>query len=500
MSDVEATWSSLRAHLGEIETLASATALLHWDQQTQMPPKAGAFRGDQVALLSRIIHERRTDPRLGGWLESLEARSEDLDPTRQRALHLLRKSWDRATKLPVSLVEALARAEADGFEAWVAAKADDDFPRFAPTLDRILALTREKAAAIDAAAHPYDVLLDDFDPGTTVASLRPLFARLRGGLVELLGALRGAAPLAPLGEDFPVDRQRALHVEVAGALGYDFQGGRLDPSEHPFTIALGLGDVRITTRLFADDLLNGLGSTLHEAGHGMYEQGLPNDLFGTGLRDAASLGLHESQSRFWENFIGRSEAFCHWLNPRIRAHFPESRLSPADLYRAANRVEAGLIRVAADEVTYNLHIIVRFELELALLTGELKVADLPQAWRERYRDLLGVEVPDDRRGVLQDVHWSGGAFAYFPSYTLGNLYAASLGRALEAEVPDLWSRVAEGDFQVVLSWLRRNVHERARLAEAPEIVGAAVGERDPVADLLDHLWSRHGALHGVRRG
>jgi carboxypeptidase Taq len=286
---------------------------------------------------------------------------------------------------------------------------------------------------------------------------------------------------------------------VAEALGYDFRGGRLDPAEHPFTSGHGPGDVRITTKIDPHDLLSGLGGTIHETGHALYEQGLPHEWAGTTASRPASFGLHESQSRFWENTIGRSRAFCEWLAARVAHCLPGVSVSGEALYRASNRVERGLIRTKADEVTYNLHIIIRFELELALFERTLTIADLPDAWNERYRSYLGVTPPDDAHGVLQDVHWSGASFGYFPSYTLGNLYSASLGAALEAEQPDVWQQVERGNFVPVLRFLRERVHSKGHLAEAPQIVREAAGERDHVDDLLAHLWNRHGRLYGVTR-
>ena len=351
--------------------------------------------------------------------------------------------------------------------------------------------------AIDPARHPYDVALEDFDPGTTLASLREMFARLRDGLGTLLEAIAARPQLPALDASFDAATQVALHRRVAAALGYDFDAGRLDHAEHPFTSGHGPGDVRITTHIEPDDLLGSLGGTIHETGHALYEQGLPGDLAGTTVAEAASFGLHESQSRFWENFIGRSRPFCEWLAGVVREHFPDAPVDGETLFRASNRVDTSLIRTAADEVTYNLHIIVRFELEVALFEGALAVKDLPEAWNARYAEYLGVTPPDDARGVLQDVHWASGAFGYFPSYTLGNLYAASLGATLERELPDLWERVGRGELGPVLAFLRERVHEKGHLEEAPTIVRAAVGERDHVADLLSYLRGRHGALYGV---
>ncbi|MCB9594528.1 MAG: carboxypeptidase M32 [Sandaracinaceae bacterium] len=491
------SWDSLVDHVARIETLRGVMGTLGWDEQVMMPPKAQPLRGAQRALLSRLGHEWLIDERIGGWLADLEGSD---DPVRRACHRNLGRTYRREQRIPAELVDQLARARSEGFAAWIDAKKHSDFARFAPNLERLLELSRRRAAAIDPDRHPYEVLLEEFDPGTSVASLREMFARLRDGLTPLLMAIADRPQLPELGATFDPDRQQALHREVAAALGYDFDGGRLDHAEHPFTTGLGAGDVRITTHITADDLLSGLGATIHEAGHALYEQGLPHEHAGTTVSYAASYGLHESQSRFWENFIGRSRPFCNWLAGRLEEHFPEAGVDAERLFRASNRVERGLIRVQADEVTYNLHVIVRFELELAMFEGTLAVKDLPEAWNARYAEYLGVRPESDARGVLQDVHWSGAAFGYFPSYTLGNLYASSLGATLERELPDLWTRVEAGDFAPILAFLRDRIHSRGHLDEAPEIIHAAVGDRDHVEDLVSYLWARHGALYGAERG
>lgn len=501
----DSDWSALVAHLTEAETLSGVLGVLGWDEQTYMPPKAAALRGSQVALLSRLHHERITDERIGRWLERLESDpNTSADPVRRACLRNLGRLYRSERRVPSALVGALAEAKSRGFQAWIEAKKTSRFDCFAPILKELLDLSRKRAEAIDRKRHPYEVMLEQFDPGTSVESLRAMFARLRHGLVPLIEAIAKTEPPPPLGGGFDVDRQWILSREVAAALGYDLEGGRLDRSEHPFSTGQGAGDVRITANLIESDLLSGLGGTIHETGHALYEQGLPSALVGTTVREAASYGLHESQSRFWENFIGRSRPFATWLATKVESHFP-GREYPVGLgcaealFRANNRVVPGLVRVFADEVTYNLHIIIRFELELALFEDKLTVDELPVAWNQKYHEYLGVTPPDDARGVLQDVHWSGAAFGYFPSYTLGNLYAASLGAAIEEAIPDLWRRVERGDFAPILGWLREHIHQKGHLLEAPEIVRAAVGDRDHVEDLLTYLWGRQGAMYGVTR-
>jgi carboxypeptidase Taq len=500
MQDESATYEALTRHFQRIATLDGARAVLAWDQQTYQPPAGAAARGAQLTLLTELSHEALVDPQVTAWLDALEAHP-PADPARAAGVAHLRKWVRRERCVPAALVREIATLQSEAFEAWIEAKQHSRYDRFAPVLGAIVRAMRTRAQAIDPHRHPYDVLLDEYDAGTTAAGLTHTFGRLQTGLTSLLQAIARAPHPPPCAIPMPVDSQLAVHREVARALGYDLNAGRIDLAEHPFTIGIGTGDVRITTHLHAEDLLAGLSGTIHEVGHGLYEQGLPRHLLGTGLEGAASMGLHESQSRFWENQIGRSRPFLAWLAGHLSARDSAfAALDPEALYRGQNRVSPGLIRIHADEVTYNLHIIARFDLELALFEDRVTVDDLPAAWNARYRDYLGVEVPDDAHGVLQDVHWSGGAFGYFPSYTLGNLYAASLTAGMEAALPDLWHDVAAGRFDAPLAWLRTNLHQHGARWEAPELVARAVGARDAVADLLDHLWRRHGALYGAAPG
>jgi len=492
-------WEAMLTHFKELSTLRSLGAVLSWDQQTNMPPKGAALRGEQMALISGLAHERFTQPRVGDWLEALEAGRGELDEVQLASLRNVRRSYDREVRVSGDLMQRLALAQSEAFGAWVQAKENSDFSMFSAQLSQVLALVKERVASIDESAHPYDVLLEGYDPGTTMLSLKSTFSRLRESLVELLDAIRGVEQVPAFGHAVPIAAQKQLHQRLIQALGFDLQAGRMDEAPHPFTVGVGPGDVRLTTRYAEAEFLHGLTATIHETGHGLYEQGLPHQWRGTFLDSAASVGLHESQSRFWENFIGRSEAFFSWFQGPIADCLGEVDFSVADLYAGANRVAPGLIRVTADEVTYNLHIIVRFELEVALLEGSLAVDELPQAWEQQYLDVLGLKVPNLAQGVLQDVHWSYGAFGYFPSYTLGNLYAASLGVVMQEQLPELWQHVACGDFSPILSWLRQHVHAKGHLHDAPNLMKSIVGDRDVVEDLVNQLWSRQGSLYGVSR-
>jgi carboxypeptidase Taq len=499
MESTDALWAEIQSEIRTCNRLYQVASVLNWDQQTYLPEAGGESRAEQLALILTLLHERGTRPRLGEALAELATR--DLDPVRVAAVKNLKRDFDRATRVPAALVERLARLQGLGHVAWMEARAERSFARFAPILAELVDASLERARAVDPTRPAYDVLIDEFEPDTTTAALTATFGRLRQGLQVLLDRIRGAEPLPRLVGRFDPAKQMELAHDVARALGYDLRAGRLDLAPHPFTTNLGPGDVRITLRTDPDDVLNLLGGTTHEVGHAMYEQGIPHDP--VGVDRPASMGLHESQSRFWENAIGRSLPFFRWLQGPLRARFGDAPSAEA-LYRAANRVEPGPIRVLADEVTYNLHVIVRFELEQALFDGRLRVPDLRDAWNEAYRSTLGVDPKDDVEGVLQDIHWSGASFGYFPTYTLGNLYAAAFARKIRDDLPDLWGMVERGEFGPILGWLRENLHRHGGRWPAPELVAQAVGTGDPIAAdpveaLLTHLWERQGALHGVRR-
>lgn len=487
-------WSAFKERVSDLEALAGAMGVLEWDQQVMMPSAGAEGRGATMALLSRIYHERVVDPALGELVATLAA---DPDPTRRAAARVIGRRHSRAVRVPTALVGAFASAGSAGFAAWLRAREDQRWSTFAPALEELVRLAREVSACHGPADHPYDHLLAEFDPGSTTAQVTAMFSRLAGELSTFVRSLDGRPHPDEVAIPCSVEDTLAISREVATALGYRFDQGRLDVSQHPFTVGIGPGDVRITTHPYADNLGGTLWGTIHETGHALYEQGLPVELRGTGLSEAASTGMHESQSRFWENFIGRSQAFARWLTPRLNARYPDLGLDADRLFAASNRVKSSFIRVHADEATYNLHILIRFELERDLIAGSLTVAELPDAWDAAYERLLGIRPPDLLQGALQDVHWSSGMFGYFPSYTMGNLYAASLAAAMTQQLPDLWERVEAGDFAPILGWLREKVHSRGKLLDAPDLLREAAGDRDPVADFMAHLRGRQGRVYGV---
>lgn len=508
MSSYEELLSSLR----EIALLGSTASVLHWDEQTKMPPKGAPHRANQVSLLARLCHEQFTSPRIGELLAELEAAGgTGTDPESDQAVVVreTRRSYSRAVKLPSSLVEELARTTVLAQQAWAEARRQSDYASFEPWLTKILDLKRQEAACVAAdggpgfaSGNPYDALLDEFEPGETAESIRALFSSLRAPLVELVAKVAESGRRPPteiLERHYPAFRQEELAREVAAAVGFDFEAGRLDTSVHPFCTGLGPGDTRLTTRYDERFFPDAFFGTLHETGHGLYDQGLAGEHFGTPLGEAVSLGIHESQSRLWENLVGRGRPFWTWYMPRLRQAFPEALdgVTEEQWLAAINAVQPSLIRVEADEVTYNLHTLLRFETEEALLRGELSPRDLPEAWNSRMKEYLGITPPDDAKGCLQDIHWSGGAIGYFPTYTLGNLYSAQLFEAARRDLGDLDGQISRGEFAPLLGWLREKIHRHGKRYAPRELIRRATGEDPSPEPLLRHLRRKTAEVYGV---
>jgi carboxypeptidase Taq len=480
--------------------LGTIAELLGWDEQVNLPPDSADQRADQQAVLAGAMHAAASDARVGELLAELEneAQRAALTEDQRAVVALARKDYDRATKLPEAFVREKAMQESHGYHAWAKARAESDFASYAPVLEKNLELARREAGYLGWGDRAYDYMIDRHDPGMTAAAIAGLFGELQRDLVPLVREIAASKVTARKEalRGFPVERQRTFLREVTERLGFDYRRGRIDVSLHPFCSGTG-ADVRMTTRFQEDEPLDSLFSAIHETGHGLYEQGLPRADHGTALGMAAGMGVHESQSRLWENQVGRSRGFWRFFEPRFRALFPEQTrgVSSDELYLAINAVAPTPIRVDADEVTYNLHIILRFELERKLFAGDLAVRDLPAAWRTAARELLGVEPANDREGVLQDVHWSGGAFGYFPSYCLGNMLAAQLWYGAQARRPGLEEEFARGDFSWLLGWLRTEVHARGRRHDLPELTRRVTGEALSPRHLVRYLTERYGALY-----
>ena len=502
--DSRAAYDELVRRSRERALLSSCSALLGWDEQTCLPRGGAAYRGDQMALLAGLLHERAIDPALGDLLGAVEGSDLVADPDSPEHANARewRRSYDRATKLPRGLVEELARATSVAVPHWVEARKASDFAAFGPWLVSIVELKRQEAACLAPGADPYDALLDEYEPGAQGADLARLFEALRVELVPLVAAIAGSTrgPKPGLLEgDYPPDRQKVFGEMVASAVGFDFEAGRLDTAAHPFCSGIGPGDTRITTRFDPRDFSPAFFGILHEVGHGLYEQGLDPAHQGTPMGEAVSLGVHESQSRLWENGVGRSLAFWQGWLPQARRVFREPLHAVGlDAFHAAiNRVEPSLIRVEADEVTYNLHILIRFELEQALIGGTLAVDDLPDAWRSKYREYLKITPPDDAQGCLQDIHWAAGLIGYFPTYTLGNLYAAQLRDRADADLGGLDPAFARGDFAGLLGWLREKVHRQGQRHRAADLIRRATGQDPDHRPLVRSLHSKYGEVYGL---
>ncbi|GBF90989.1 hypothetical protein Rsub_03844 [Raphidocelis subcapitata] len=513
-------YEKLCGKLRELNALEGISGLLGWDEMVMMPPGAAEARGAQKSALSGVLHDKRTDPEMGALLEGLKASR--LTPVQSAVVRDTAKAYKKATALPKALVQRIAKLETDAYVAWVEARKESDFSKFAPFLKEWVEVRRESARLIDADSDPYDVLLDDYEKGATAARLDEIFAEVRAGLVPLLASLksRGTRPDdAWLAGDYDTKAQAALCEEVALDMGFDLQHGRLDVSVHPFTGGAHPTDVRMTTRFKAHDLTEGLTGAVHETGHALYEQGrnLTPEWRDLPVNSALSMGVHESQSLLWERMVALSPPFAQYISGKIRKHFPSfPERPPGQLHAAINTIkEPSLIRVEADEVTYGLHVILRYEIERALVRGELEVDDVPRVWNAKMRDYLGVEPENDAQGCLQDVHWSAGLFAYFPTYMLGAMYAAQIYQKAAAEIPDLEAKIAAGEFKPLRvdsvnlagldrviavfaagdtesSLLIRQYRLRLKKGASPKVPRAALEEMGPSIDATIRRWRAAG--------
>lgn len=491
-------WERLLPCFREIEDLAAAVRLLHWDQAVMMPPAGGNARASAIATLQGLLHERHTAPEVGGLLDEL-AGDDTLDDDQKAHVRVFRRDYEKATKVPADLVKELAELEGLAYQAWTEARPASDFGLLQPHLERMVELKKEQADALGWEGERYDALLDAFEPDMTTAEVEAMFAELGDGLRPVVEEVLESAPHLPefLSRTYDAGKQEAFSQWLVRRLGFDTEAGRLDTSPHPFTAHIASGDVRQTTKADPRDLMMSIFATIHETGHALYEQGIPERLLGLPASRPASLGMHESQSRMWENQVGRSRAFTEFMLPHLKEHFPEElgMLEPEAFYRGANHPRRTLIRVTADELTYNLHVALRFEIEVALFRDELAVADLPDAWDAGMEKHLGIRPESHDDGVLQDMHWSIGGFGYFPTYTLGNLYAAAFYARARAELPDLDADLRAGDGSRLLSWLREKVHVHAYLRPAKEIGEEIIGGPLSAQPFLDYVTSKFTTLY-----
>jgi carboxypeptidase Taq len=486
-------YDDLMAFQRQTEALAQVAGRLGWDQETVMPDGAAGQRSEEIGALEGVLHSRRTDPRLAEWLAAAVAP----DAVGEAQLRQVRRSYARTMKVPAKLAEEIATTMSLAQGVWAECRAREDLAGFLPTLRKVVDLKRQEGAALAAGGDAYDALVDDYEPGMTGAEIAAMFDAMRPRLVALRAKVLGAVAPNGLVGRFATEDQMALSRELATVFGYDWNRGRVDLAVHPFSSGSG-HDVRITTRVNETDPFNCFYSTIHEVGHAAYEQGIDPAYVLTPIGQGVSMGVHESQSRSYENQLGRSRAFTGWLYGRMREVFGDFGIADADgFYKAVNRVHPGYIRTEADEVHYNLHVMMRFDLERALIRGELQVEDLEGAWNERFRADFGVAVDKPSNGMLQDVHWSCGLFGYFPTYTLGNVYAGCLVKALRAEVPGLDGQMAQGDVSAATGWLRERLQQHGGLYEPRDVVRRACGFEPSEGPLLDYLEAKFGEIYGV---
>ena len=495
-------YDELLERLRDIDLIGQIGGLVSWDQEVLMPPKAAGLRAEQLAWISKTGHQRLTNPRIGELLDELEV-TDGLNDVQTANVRLARESYDKATKLPTEFVEEMAKHRSKAQISWSEARAKDDFSIFRDDLAKSIDLARRKADYLGYDELRYDALLDIYESGLTVARVDPLFAGLRDNVAPLIKAVveSGNRPDISWVEDNSWEQpgQEALSQGVSEAIGFDFSAGRRDASTHPFCGGPNPDDVRWTTRYSESDPFGSLYGSMHETGHGTYEQGRRRDLDFQPAGEANGLGVHESQSRLWENQIGRSHEFCEWALPMWQKHFPQNMdgVDSEALWQAVNLVEPSLIRVEADEATYNMHIMIRYEIEKKLIAGDLEIDDLPDAWDDMYEEFLGIRAPNRTLGVLQDIHWSMGAFGYFPTYTLGNLYSAQLLAAARKDLPDHDEQMRCGEFGPLLDWMREHVHQRGSILEPADLIEEATGSPPSPDAFVDYLKDKVERLYGV---
>ncbi len=485
----------------DIAQMNNACAVLGWDQETYLPPKGADFRGKMLATLSGMSHDMAVEPKLGSLLDDLVKEEKSLDETSRKNLFHSRKDYLQQKKYSRRLVEALSQVSSEAYHAWVQAREKNDFSIYAPVLQKMIDLKHEEAEALGYNAHPYDALLDLYEPELTSAEVELLFESVKSELQGLVKAIASKKQIENrfMFQSFEKDKQWALGIQLLQEIGFDFEAGRQDLSVHPFTTSFNPLDVRLTTHVNEQNLYSMIWSCLHEGGHGLYEQGLNPEQFGLPCGTAISLGVHESQSRFWENCVGRSKLFWSKYFTLVKEHFPAqmAQVNAYDFYMAANIVAPSLIRIEADELTYHFHIIIRFEIEKALMDKSLLVKDLPKAWNQKYFDYLGVTVPDDKQGCLQDIHWCHGSIGYFPTYSIGSFYAAQYFNEVKKQMPDLEKKIAAGDLLPIRNWLKENIHQHGKFYTAKEICEKVTGEKLNVKHFINYAKEKFSEIYSL---
>lgn len=487
--------AQLKERMQQLSDIGAAQALLGWDMETMMPPKAAEARGRQLSTLAAFSHELHTANEVGLWIDQAQSFSE-LSATDKALLRVVKKDYERDKKLSTDLVARLSKTTAEAHLVWIDARKNNSFKTFSPVLSKIIDLNKEVAEAYGYESSPYDALMDIYEPDLTVAQLDPLFSKLKTELVEILnklGSFESKTRPEFLSRKFDKQKQLDFGLQVLEAMGFDLEAGRQDLAPHPFCSGTAINDVRLTTRVDEHDLVSALFSSMHEGGHGLYEQGIDIKLDGTPLGGGTSLGIHESQSRLWENLIGRSKAFWTYFYPKLQQHFAPTLddISLDEFYKGVNFVKPSLIRVESDELTYNLHILLRYEIEKDLIEGKLKVDEIPERWNESMQSLLGIKPDSDANGCLQDIHWSHGSFGYFPTYTLGNIYSAQFYNAAQKAMPELENNIQNGQLLGLRNWLKENIHHHGKCLTPGELVQQVCGETMNADYLMNYFREKY---------
>ena len=494
-------YSEYQDILQKAADLQYASAVLGWDQEVYMPAKGFPYRGRQLATMAAMVHELVTSEQYCAALNELSGR-DDLTDVEAQNVRLSMEDYEKNKKLSRAFVEELTQQTSASYNAWVRSRADNNYATYAPQLEKMIALKKQQADMYGYERHPYDALLDDYEKGATVAMIDPVFEDVRRQLSPLLKKILDAPQVDDrfLNRHYPRQAQWDFSIEVLKAMGYDFEAGRQDISEHPFTTSFAPTDVRVTTRVDENNFASLLWSSIHEGGHALYEQGLPESQYGMPLGAAVSLSVHESQSRLWENSVGRSLAFCQHFYPMLQKYFPETLkdVNAGQFYKGINKVEPSLIRTEADEITYHFHVMIRYEIEKALLTNELNIEDLPEAWNDMYRKYLGVTPPDDKTGVLQDVHWSHGSFGYFPTYSLGSFYAAQFFEQAQKDNPEIAIASQQGQYSGLLKWLRTKVHQHGRRYRSEELCKNITGKGLDLTSFMKYATNKYAEVYEIR--
>ena len=500
MDKLEKKLEEFSAYLKIIEHYRNVGGLMYWDMTTGMPENAAEGRAETMSFMQMQAHNLSVAKEIHDFIKFFEKNEEKLDFVQKRMLHELKKNYEKEKIFPEAFIKEFSLAASRGQLAWEKAKNEDDFEIFKPALEKIVELTKRSIEYKGYKVNKYDALLDDYEAGLTVEKLDKVFEELRDGIVTILKKINNSETKisnAFEGKEFPKENQKRFCMKILNAMGFNFKSGRMDETEHPYTLDMTNKDVRITNHYYLNDFTSAMFSAIHEGGHGLYEQNIPDSLDGTGLNAAASMAIHESQSRFYENIIGRSKAFCGYLYEEAKKEFPNQfeDVTEEAFYNTINKVQPSLIRTEADELTYSIHVIIRYEIEKLLINDKIEVSDLPRVWNEKYKEYLGVEPTSDKVGVLQDMHWSDGSFGYFPSYALGNLYGAQMLNEMLKDFPNVYDEIAEGDLGAVDEWLKENVHECGNLYDPSDLIKRITGEELQAKYFIEYLDNKYKEIY-----